>query len=60
MTIDEAIIDLSIQRGVKQALGKKREAEAIRLGIEALERIVYLRKDMDCPHWMTLPGETEE
>lgn len=31
--------------------------DAIKLGREALKHIVYLRKDMDCPHWMTLPGE---
>lgn len=34
-------------------------ADAIKLGNQALKRIVYLRKDMDCPHWMTLPGETD-
>lgn len=36
------------------------EMNADMLSIEAIRRIAYLRKDMDCPHWMTLPGETEE
>ncbi len=33
---------------------------AIKLSKEALKGIVYLRKVRDTPHWMTLPGETEE
>ena len=60
MKPDEAITDLSIQLEVKRKLGKDHQADALKLGIEGLERIVYLRKDMDCPHWMTLPSETEE
>jgi len=60
MTIDEAIEmlkDMSLDNTGRLAL---EELDAIQLGIEALKRIVYLRKDMDCPHWMTLQGETEE
>ncbi len=59
MKIDEAIeVNQSLLDGTydhrDDTMGK-----ALQLGIEALKRIVYLRLDMDCPHWMTLPSETE-
>ena len=60
MTLEEAITDLSIQLEVKRRLGQSRQADAVKLGMEALERIVYLRKDMDSPDWMTLPGEIKD
>ncbi len=37
MTIDQAIADLSIQLEVKRTVGQSRQADAIRLGIEALK-----------------------
>jgi len=60
MTIAEAMADLSIQLEVKRRLGKDHEADALKLGIKALEYIKYLDS---CPGLNTrllLPGETEE
>jgi len=59
MTIDEAIVCLSIQREVKHQLGKEYEADALLLGIEALKHEEGQR-DHRIPGWNTpLPGETE-
>ncbi len=59
MTIDEAIGDLSIQLEVKRILGKSREADAIKLGIEALKLLLPARKGMTASSFPLLPGETE-
>ena len=60
MTLDKAIeIKLQWRKdGYPPALADEMNADM--LSIEALKRIVYLRKDMDCPYWMTLPGEDPE
>jgi len=60
MTIDKAIADLSIQREVKRRLGKDYQADAIKLGIEALKRIQVLRSFPNREPLKSLPGETEE
>lgn len=60
MTIDTAIVDLSIQLEVKRRLGKDHQANTIELGIEALKLI---KKERKSPHrWFNslLPGETED
>jgi hypothetical protein len=44
MKIEEAIVNLSIQLEVKSRLGKTQEADAVRLGIEALKRIQWERE----------------
>lgn len=60
MRIDEAIGDLSVQLEVKHILGQTRQADAIKLGIEALKREKGQR-DHRIPGWNTpLPGETKE
>ncbi len=60
MRLDKAIeIKLHWQRNnYPPPLAEEMYADLI--STEALKRIVYLRLDMDTPHWMTLPGETEE
>ena len=57
MTIPKAIEYLDIVLKAHPRLRPGDFGQAVQLGKEALERIVYLRKDMDCPHWMTLPSE---
>lgn len=60
MTLKEAIERVKgFEPGMAISYGQKTQ-DAINLLLEAGKRIVYLRKDMDCPHWMTLPGETKE
>jgi len=58
--IDEAIKVLEKERKEHHSFSTDIIGKAEQLGIEALKRIVYLRKDMDCPHYMQLPGETDE
>lgn len=60
MKIEEAMIDLSIQREVKRRLGKTHGAESIGLGIEALKRDQNNRLIDNHPDQALLPGETEE
>ncbi|MBA7588193.1 hypothetical protein ES708_30244 [subsurface metagenome] len=60
MTIDQAIKILTINNDHNPDFTDAERQEAHQLGIEALKRIVYLRLDMDCPHWMTLPSETTD
>lgn len=58
MTIDEAMADLSVQLEVKHRLGKDQQADAIRLGIEALKCIKWQRIPPACLGRSRLPGET--
>jgi len=60
MNIDEAIEIKSREGEEFLNTDPDKFDEADRSSVEALKRIVYLRKDMDCPHWMTLPGETKD
>jgi len=60
MTIDEAITDLSIQQQVKYLTGKYHQAEAIRLGLEALKEVKASREEAYSEDTGLLPGETEE
>ncbi len=60
MKLEEAITDLSLQMEVKRRLGKSREADAVKLGIEALKRLQELRIDNPETAWQLLPGETED
>lgn len=60
MTLDEAIADLSIQLEVKRRLGKNREADAIKLGIEALKAVKQARDIAYSVPAHYLPGETKE
>lgn len=60
MKIQKAIEILSESAYGKSFTTGSDFTDALKLGIEALQRIVYLRKDTDCPHYMTLPGEREE
>lgn len=60
MTIEKAI-EIKLRTGEEFLKTDPEDIdEADRLSIEAMKRIVYLRKDMDCPHWMTLPGEANK
>ena len=60
MTIDEAMTDLSIQLEVKHSLGKNYQAEAIKLGIEALKCIKQVREATGVSAIeFDLPGETK-
>lgn len=59
MTLEEAIINLSIQREVKRRLGKDLEANSIGLGIEALKREADFRLPKFKGHIRLLPGETK-
>lgn len=58
MTLEEAMTDLSIQLEVKRRLGQSRQADAIKLGIEALKRLGEGRKVDHAFAWKRLPGET--
>jgi len=60
MTLEEAIKGLQYEVKEAEGDGALDAVAYLQLGIEGLKRIVYLRLDMDCPHWMTLPGETKE
>lgn len=60
MTLEKAIEIQTIHNDHNPNYTDKEREEAHQLGIEALKRIVYLRLDMDTPHWMTLPGEIKE
>ena len=60
MTIDKAIVDLSIQLAVKQRLEWNYQRDALRLGIEALKRIKECRSADHLIREDLLPGETEE
>jgi hypothetical protein len=60
MTIEEAMVSLSVQLEIKSRLGNEEAADALRLGIEALKRLQDNRKDPEFDHWVLLPGETEE
>ncbi len=60
MTIDEAITDLSIQKEVKQRLGKEHQAKALWLGIEALELLKEKRAFFGDRPELTLPSETKD
>jgi hypothetical protein len=60
MRIRDAITDLSIQREVKRRLGKTHEANAIELGIEALERCEYNYLNPQRADFRRLPSETEK
>ena len=60
MTLDEAIMDLSIQLEVKHRLGKDYQANAIELGIEALKRLKEYREWHRSTADGPLPGETKE
>lgn len=60
MNIPEAKEVLARDRNDHHSFPTDIIGQAEQLAIEALARIVYLRKDMDCPHYMTLPSETEE
>lgn len=59
MTIEEAIICLSIQVEVKHRLGKDFEANALGLGIEALKAVKLWREEAVLGQPTHLPGETE-
>lgn len=59
MTIDEAKICLSIQLAVKHRLGKGYDANALKLGIEALNRLVERRGFAIPADLNLLPGETK-
>lgn len=60
MNIEEAKIELSIQLDVKRILRKEFQADALALGIEALQMIDWLRHDRDDPLAFGLPSETVE
>lgn len=60
MTLEKAIAELSRQLEVKHLLGKFHQADALKLGIEALKHVEGLRK-WGIPHVNhMLPGETKE
>lgn len=59
LTLDEAMIDLSIQREVKRRLGKDPEADAIGVGIGAIKRVKDMRISPCTTADELLPGETE-
>ncbi|MBA7701266.1 hypothetical protein ES703_109999 [subsurface metagenome] len=60
MKIDKAIEIVSRQVGNYHNVHQAHIVDALELSIEALKRIVNRRKDKDCPHFMTLPGETKD
>lgn len=60
MTINEAIICLSIQLEVKHRQGKDFEANALQLGIEALKRCRVIKQESVLKPFTLLPGETPE
>ena len=60
MTINEAMICLSIQSEVKHRLGKDFEATALQLGIEALKCIIRSRDVYSRSSIYKLPSETKE
>lgn len=60
MTLDEALGDLSIQLEVKRRLGADHQANAIKLGIEALKAIQKLRLGTPNLNLSTLLGETKD
>ena len=60
MKIEQAIDRNEELKGELITEGRLEKAVSVQLAIEALKRILYLRKDMDCPHYLTLPGETSE
>ncbi|MBA7666856.1 hypothetical protein ES703_74939 [subsurface metagenome] len=60
MKLKEAITVLSLQLRLQHLLGKFREADAVKLGIEALKRLRELRIDNPETAWQLLPGETED
>jgi len=60
MTIDDAIANLSIQIEGKHPLAQKHQADAIKLGIEALKAYAQARRlglPLRCDG---LPGETKD
>ena len=59
MTIEEALTDLSIQLEVKRKLGKNHQANALKLGIEALKRLYLQREHPKRKLNTLLVGETE-
>jgi len=60
MTLDEALTDLSIQLEVKRRLNQDHQADAIKLGIEALRWVQDVRHIISTPNPELLPGETKE
>ncbi len=60
MKLEEAITDLSLQMEVKRRLGKSREADAVKLGIEALKRVQDMRISPCTTEDELLPGETQD
>jgi len=60
MTLGEAKTDLSIQLEVKRRLGKNREADALKLGIEALKQVEEYRTHHILSKVKLLPGETKD
>lgn len=60
ITINEALISLSIQLEVKHRLEKNYEAKALKLGIEALKFFVEFQKVTGVSQDARLPGERKE
>ena len=59
MTIDEAIEDLKEQEAYALRRGWYKKAQAIHIGIEALNRLRTLRQDPRLSVALPLPSETE-
>ena len=59
MKIEEAKIYLSIQVEVKHRLGKDYEANALQLGLEALQAVEKARRNIPIDNVGKLPSETK-
>lgn len=57
--LEEAMADLSMQLEAKRRLGRSRQADAIKLGIEALKRLQEHRTEHVDITYRLLPGETK-
>ena len=60
MLANEAMADLSIQMQVKRTLGFDQQADAIKLGIEALQFFKGAQSAAGGYHYLRLTSETEE
>ena len=60
MNLGRAMTDLSIQLEVKRQLGQPHQADAIKLGIEALKIVGFTRANNFRLPLGLLPGETED
>lgn len=59
MTIDEAIKILTSANKQFRIVGEGNFKEATQLGIEALKRVLDVRRFPEAANWRKLPGEAE-